>query len=118
MSILIAESVAYPIAVIANAIGKPDEPRQPPKDSTHRFYLCMPSIDTNDVMICQQGAQQLVEGKLQAMQRIPEAIAPYATQAFRLTKVVTVGRGCPEVFDQLALSSKLKKPVALGGALS
>jgi hypothetical protein len=118
MNTQIAESVVYPLAVIANAIGQPDEPRQPPKGSTHRFYLCMPSTDTNDVMICQQGAQQLVEDKHEAIRRIPQDLSSYATRVSFHTKIITVGRGCPEVFDQLVLSSKLKKPVALGGPLS
>lgn len=76
--------------IFTDANGSPNNP----SDSTHRYYICSLSINSRDVMYCR---------------RAPKGAYSFSTQHH----LVSVNRACPELFDQLVLSSKLKKPVAL-----
>jgi hypothetical protein len=73
-------------------------PLPDPDDSSHRFYLCRPSVDTKDVMRCTKQVKEVVDKIQQSSSQ----------------KVVAIHVGYPQILDQIILSAQLKTPVALG----
>ncbi len=93
--------IELPFSYLAPSVyGSP----RPPASETNRFYLCQPSKDRNDSMVCQKGVKEQVERA--------------AADAPPSSVVVTIHARCPELVEQLVLSSKLNKPVAMGRRLS
>jgi hypothetical protein len=93
--------IELPFSYLAPSVyGSP----RPPTPDAHRFYLCQPSKDRNGSMVCQKGAKEEVERA--AADVLPSSV------------IVTIHAKCPEIVEQLVLSSKLSKPVAMGRRLS
>ena len=91
--------IELPFSYLAPSVyGSP----RPPTPDANRFYLCQPSKDRNGSMVCQKGAKEEVERA---------ATSPSSV-------IVTIHTKCPEIVEQLVLSSKLSKPVAMGRRLS
>ncbi len=91
--------IELPFSYLAPSVyGSP----RPPASETNRFYLCQPSKDRNDSMVCQKGTKEQVEHAATSLSSV----------------IVTIHNRCPELVEQLVLSSKLNKPVAMGRRLS
>jgi hypothetical protein len=93
----------------------PPPPAPEESDDTHRFYLCRLNTDRKDTYTCTKKLQE--DAKKGSHD---EYVEVYTNGSNNNTvkwvpaiKMVKVKNACPEMFDQLVLSSKLNASVSL-----